>query len=193
MHDPPVYLLDFLPPDLRLVVEPQVAAGWAAMFGVLAYLLGQRQLPKARLVPMCAGAAPGVDGIAAKRLLAVGGLPEFSLDALLAAAEEEAAGASALGGSGGGQPPAACANDDAFDLLRQHLFCDSNVWPCGPYVMDGGEGGEYGEADDGWVSAARRVQLPRPPPLGCAPLPALLRRTATDNCQLLHPLGADLL
>lgn len=36
---------------------------------------------------------------------------------------------------------------DRFDLVRQALFQNSAVWPCGPYSMDE----EQYQGDDGWV------------------------------------------
>jgi hypothetical protein len=42
---------------------------------------------------------------------------------------------------------------DQYQVLRQHLFANSDFLPCGPYGFDDVEQdwGQEGAADDGWV------------------------------------------
>ncbi|KAL4432208.1 hypothetical protein ABPG77_005970 [Micractinium sp. CCAP 211/92] len=159
VHDPEVYLLDYVPPELRVEVARPFAVGFANAMATAAYLARQRQLPKPRMVAQMMGIVPGLDKSATKAFTDKGGVPEYALDAVLARMEEEheAAGdGSFIQDEANAKALEAlpqCRNDDQFQLLRQQLFANSDFWPCGPYSFDdedwGQEGGE-GE-DDGWV------------------------------------------
>lgn len=145
LHDPEVYLLDYCPPELRIEVSKQFALGYANFMDSIAYLLKQGQLPKPRMVAQCAPILPGVDKEASKIYLSANGVAEYALDAVLAQCESSGGEASAAG------PGPECALDGKWELLRQHLFSNSEFWPCGPYPMDD-EGGDVGEdGGDGWV------------------------------------------
>ena len=109
----------------------------------IAYLLKQGQLPKPRMVAQCAPILPGIDKEASKFYLSNRGVAEYALDAVLAQCETTAGEGSVVG------PGPECALDGKWELLRQHLFSNSEFWPCGPYPMDD-EGGA-GEDNDGWV------------------------------------------
>lgn len=61
MHDPQVFLFDYVPPELRMEVAKPFVVGYANCMATVAYLLRQGQLPKPRLVKQCAGIVPGVD------------------------------------------------------------------------------------------------------------------------------------
>ena len=61
LHDPEVYLFNFLPHDLRMEVEKKFAHGYGNYMDAVAYLLGQGQLPKPRMLKMCALVVPGTD------------------------------------------------------------------------------------------------------------------------------------
>jgi len=58
-HDPDVYLLNYLTPDLRMEVDAKFAIGYSNYMETVAYLLKQGQVPKPKLVRMCASAVPG--------------------------------------------------------------------------------------------------------------------------------------
>ena len=152
VHDPPVYLLDYLPPEQRLAVEQQFAVGFGGLFRTCRYLLGQGQLPRPKMVATCATLTPGVDKAAAKFFLDHGGLPEFALDGLLASAEadmeQQHGGALAADAELASRLAATpeCSNDSAVQELRQQLFLNSDFWPCGPYEFD-----DEAQDGDGWV------------------------------------------
>lgn len=61
LHDPEVFLLDFVPPECRLEVVKPFAEGFANCFDIVQYLLKQQQTPKPRLVGQMAGVVPGLD------------------------------------------------------------------------------------------------------------------------------------
>lgn len=162
VHDPEIYLFDYVPPELRVEVARAFCVGFANCMAAAAYLAKQRQLPKPRLLAQMISIVPGLDKSASKFYLEKQGMPEYALDAVMARVEEEHEGqgdgsfvqdeanAKAL------EALPACRNDDQFQLLRQQLFANSDFWPCGPYGFDDDEqaglGGEQGTAaDDGWV------------------------------------------
>lgn len=70
-----------------------------------------------------------------------GGLSEYCLDAVLDACGnfQNVAGLDSL---------PECANDYQWDYLREVLFANSEIWPCGPYSMFDASGEQD---DDGWV------------------------------------------
>lgn len=143
LHDPEVYLLDYVPPELRIEVKKAFADGYANCMDSIAYLLKQGQAPKPKMVAQCASIVPGADKEATRKYFELGGLPEYALDAVLAQCET---------GTGESEVPEAsgpvCGNDGNWELLRQHLFSNSGFWPCGPYPMDD-EGGD--DSGDGWT------------------------------------------
>lgn len=164
VHDPDVYLFDYVPPELRIEVTRQFCVGFANCMAAAAYLCKQKQLPKPRLLSQMLGIVPGLNKSASRFYLEKNGFPEYALDAVLARVEEE----HEVGGDGSFVQDEAnaaaletmpvCRNDDQFQLLRQQLFANSDFWPCGPYGFDdeeeaaqgaGAQGG--GAASDGWT------------------------------------------
>jgi hypothetical protein len=141
-------MLEYVPPELRVEVARPFAEGFANCMDSIAYALRQGQTPKPRVVAQCAGLLPGVDKESTKFYLSNGGAAEYALDAVLAACEAASAE------NGAGAAPV-CKNDGNWELLRQHIFINSEFWPCGPYDEDddefwGGEG-DGGADGDGWV------------------------------------------
>ena len=61
MHDPPAYLFDYCPPELRMEVKKEFIQGFGNCMASVAYLVNQGQLPKARVVGQCASIVPGLD------------------------------------------------------------------------------------------------------------------------------------
>ena len=61
VHDPQVFLLNYLPADLRMEVHKQFADGFANCMDSIAYVLKQGQPPKPRMVAQCARVVPGTD------------------------------------------------------------------------------------------------------------------------------------
>ncbi len=151
LHDPEVFLLDFVPPAPRHAVAPAFAAGFANCVAAVAYLLAQGQAPRPRLVAQLAAVVPGLDRAATAAFFAGGGRAEHVLDAVVAQCEADARDAAARGGGASGNGAAAaalpaCARDGRWELVRQQLFSASEEWPMGPYTL----GGEDAGADD-WV------------------------------------------
>jgi hypothetical protein len=91
IHDPPVFLLDYVPPELRMEVSRAFVEGFANCMDTVAYVLRQGQVPKPRVVAQCTAYAPGLDKQASKYYLNNGGVAEYALDAVLAQCEEAAA------------------------------------------------------------------------------------------------------
>lgn len=160
VHDPPVFLFEYMSPEFRLESVPQLARGYANCFATAAWALKQRQLPKPSLITQCASIVPGIDKEDSKYYFQTcGGYAEFCLDALLSRCTEEQESAgdglflSDEDSKAAYRALPACINDDNFDELRLELFQQSEFWPSGPYDMDGGGGGGggAGAADDGWV------------------------------------------
>ncbi|KAL6768889.1 hypothetical protein ACKKBF_B16635 [Auxenochlorella protothecoides x Auxenochlorella symbiontica] len=153
LHDPSVYLLDYVPVDLRLEVSHAFVVGFSNCMATFAYLLRQKQFPKPALIRQCIGFVPGLDKGATASYFQAGGRPEYAIDAVLARCEEDVVEAASLGMVEDGvlqealEALPACPMDDRFDLVRQALFQNSAVWPCGPYSMDE----EQYQGDDGWV------------------------------------------
>ena len=98
------------------------------------------------MVAQCASFVPGADAAATKFYFAQGGVAEYALDAVLAQCESGGSEESESTAAAAAAAPT-CGNDGNWELLRQHLFSNSEFWPCGPYPMDD-EGGDDG---DGWV------------------------------------------
>lgn len=164
VHDPEIYLFDFVPPEQRIEVVRPFVVGFANTMSAAAYMARQRQLPKPRLVAQMMNIVPGLDKNASKTFLEKGGAAEYALDAVLARVEEEHEGkgdGSFVQDEANAKALAAlptCRNDNQFQLLRQQLFCNSDFWPCGPYTFDdeqeeGGQDnvGGAGADADGWV------------------------------------------
>lgn len=61
MHDPDVYLINFLPPDMRMEVEKDVIIGFTNYIETVAYLLEQNQLPKPRMITSCVKCVPNTN------------------------------------------------------------------------------------------------------------------------------------
>lgn len=61
LHDPRVYLLDYVPVELRLEVSRKFVIGFANCMATMAYLLRQGQLPRPNLIRMTLGVLPGLD------------------------------------------------------------------------------------------------------------------------------------
>ena len=154
-HDPEVYLLNYVPPELRIEVHKAFADGYANIMDSIAYVLKQGQLPKPRMVAQCASILPGVDKEATKFFLNHGGVAEYALDAVLSQCESPGSSTNdddddVGDGTASSSSGPVCVNDANWELLRQHLFSNSEFWPCGPYPMDD-EGGEDGDGGDGWT------------------------------------------
>ncbi|PRW32670.1 ankyrin repeat family [Chlorella sorokiniana] len=204
VHDPQVYMLDYVPPELRIEVTRQFVVGFANCMAAAGYLVSQGQLPKPRLLAQMLTIVPGLDKASSKYYLSRGGTAEYALDALLARVEEEHEG---LGDGSFVQDEAnskalqalpLCRNDDQFQLLRQQLFCNSDFWPCGPYGFDedeeaGGWTGESGAADDdGWVHYdTSNWKPPGPPSPRPAPLPSLYHLSASIIDQTFSGVNHD--
>jgi hypothetical protein len=163
LHDPEVFLLDFVPPAPRHAVAPVFAAGFANCVAAVAYLLAQGQAPRPRLVAQLAAVVPGLDRAATAAFFAGGGRAEHALDAVVAQCEADARDAAARGGGGAGNGAAAaaalpaCARDGRWELVRQQLFSASEEWPMGPYTL----GGE--DVGDEWVHYDTSNWVPPPP------------------------------
>ncbi|WPT13300.1 hypothetical protein PSENEW3_00001142 [Picochlorum sp. SENEW3] len=141
MHDPDVYLINFLPPDMRMEVEKDLIVGFTNYIETVAYLLQQNQLPKPRMITSCVKCVPNTNKEASALFASKGGLSEYCLDAVLDACGnfQNVAGLDSL---------PECANDYQWDYLREVLFANSEIWPCGPYSMFDASGEQD---DDGWV------------------------------------------
>lgn len=61
LHDPQVYLLDFVPGELRMEVAKPFVVGFANCMATMSYLLRQGQFPRPSLVRQCSGIVPGLD------------------------------------------------------------------------------------------------------------------------------------
>lgn len=61
MHDPDVYLINFLPPDMRMEVEKDLIVGFTNYIETVAYLLQQNQLPKPRMITSCVKCVPNTN------------------------------------------------------------------------------------------------------------------------------------
>lgn len=61
MHDPEIYLFDYVPPELRVEVARAFCVGFANCMAAAAYLAKQRQLPKPRLLAQMISIVPGLD------------------------------------------------------------------------------------------------------------------------------------
>lgn len=155
LHDPPVYLLEYCPPHLRLEVYEQFVQGFAGCMESLAYVVTQGMLPKPRMVMQTAPVVRHANKDAIKFYFDAGGAAEYAIDAVLALCEDsnlsqmvphpESSQSATL---------PVCSNDGQWQLLRQQIFSNSSFWPNGPYPMeDEFEGGvEDGDTmDDGWV------------------------------------------
>jgi len=142
MHDPDVYLLNYLPIETRLEVEKPFIVGFSNYIETIAYLLKQGQLPRPSMMNSCVSFVPGTDKGASVYFASKGGLPEYVLDAILDASREGNMSQSEL------EKLPECANDDQWDYLKEILLSGSSVWPCGPYSI---LGEDDNPDDEGWV------------------------------------------
>lgn len=115
VHDPPVFLLDYVPPESRMEVSRQFVEGFASCMAAIAYVLRQGQVPKPSMLKMCATIAPGADKEACRFYFTHGGTMEYVLDGVLSQCECDGRNEeeSALPG---------CANDCRFHSLSFPFF-----------------------------------------------------------------------
>lgn len=88
IHDPPVFLLDYVPPELRLEVTRRFVEGFATSMGVITYVLRQGQVPKPSMLSRCSNFAPGVDKEAYAYYVKNGGTMEYVLDAVISQCQD---------------------------------------------------------------------------------------------------------
>jgi len=160
MHDPDVYLINFLPTTMRLEMDKKVIIGFANYIETIAYVLSQKQFPKPSMITACVRCVPGTDLEASTYFQSQGGLPEYVLDAILETASAMECSQNTSVTDTHSSP--ACANDHQWDYLREVLFASSSVWPCGPYSML--HGGADEDEDEGWVFYDTSQWKPPPPP-----------------------------